>query len=205
MRKFMRDPRAATAPGSGLLGELIHGWGNKAWSAREEYASACVSEALRTDGPIVECGSGLTTIVLGAIAQKRGTSVWSLEHKPEWAHRVSAVLRKFQIDRVRLSARPLRRYPTFDWYDPPLESMPRTFGLVVCDGPPGRTRGGRSGLTDVMRDRIGSGTVILLDDAARRGERKIAKRWAAELPAGCERRRTRKPYFRIVVGAGRNA
>jgi hypothetical protein len=54
----------------------------------------------------------------------------------------------------------------FGWYMPPLQSMPKTSDLVICDGPPQQTTlAGRYGLLPAMNDRLTHGSVILMDDA----------------------------------------
>jgi hypothetical protein len=58
--------------------------------------------------------------------------------------------------------------------------MPKQFSLVICDGPPGSTKGGRYGLLPVMGDRLPPGSTILLDDAGRADEAKLIKRWESE-------------------------
>jgi hypothetical protein len=58
--------------------------------------------------------------------------------------------------------------------------MPDEFSLVVCDGPPGSTKGGRYGLLPVLGGRLPPGSTILLDDAGRPGELELIKRWEAE-------------------------
>ena len=77
--------------------------------------------------------------------------------------------------------------------------MPRSFSLVICDGPPSRTLGGRYGLVPVMRTRLKAGCVILLDDAEREHERQIARLWQTELGAKAEFLDGSKPLIRLVV------
>jgi len=77
--------------------------------------------------------------------------------------------------------------------------MPRRFALVVCDGPPADTPGGRYGLVPVMREHLSRGCVILLDDAEREHERTIALRWQTELSTSHELIRCGKPLIRMVV------
>jgi hypothetical protein len=77
--------------------------------------------------------------------------------------------------------------------------MPDRFGLVVCDGPPSQTLGGRYGLAPVMKDRLGPGCVILLDDASREGEQEVVQRWAKELPCTVSRLGKAKPFFAVIV------
>ena len=162
---------------------------------------ACSRHAWACDGPILECGSGLTTLILGAIAQKRRLTVWTLEHNEKWAQRVRRFLGRYGIRSVNILVCPLRDYDNYSWYDPPLEKLPRAFGLVVCDGPPHDTRGGRYGLLPVMGDRLPAGTTILLDDAGRAPERKIAERWAEELgtPVTTFGEKKRGRYITITI------
>lgn len=74
-------------------------------------------------------------------------------------------------------------YGGFDWYDVESVQLPDTIGLVVCDGPPGTSRGGRYGLVPILKDRLAPGCIILIDDTDRAGERDIVDRWCTELPA----------------------
>lgn len=187
IRRFIRNPESCSQTGNTVLIDLIYGWGNEAWSAQDEYLAACIHHALSSSGPTLECGSGLSTILIGVIANKRGQSHWALEHSPEWAMRVQRSLTRYALDSaVILCANPLRDYGDFDWYDPPRESMPGVFGLVICDGPPGSTKGGRYGLVPIMKEYLKPGCVILLDDANREQELAIAARWKTELGASLE-------------------
>jgi hypothetical protein len=198
MRAFVRDPDACAEPEHPVLVDLIYGWGNEDWSALDEYLAACIHHTLRSDGPILECGSGLSTIVVGVVAAKRGKRHWVLEHDPTWAKKVRKALQRFKLDDVVLCEAPLADYGSFHWYKALVESMP-AFDLVICDGPPGSTKGGRYGLASVARTRLNAGCTILLDDADREQERDIANRWRTELGASVEVLGSRRTYFRMTV------
>jgi hypothetical protein len=198
MRKFLRDPAAPDVRRDGVLHGLIYGWGNESWSAMDEYLAACIQSALVTKGPILECGSGLSSLVVGAIAKRRGIGHWALEHSPEWAAKVQRHLDRYRIDSANVCVAPLKNYGEFDWYDPPIGSLPESFGLVICDGPPYWNKGGRFGLVPVLRSKLNPPCVILLDDATREQERTIAKRWAAELGASNQTLGTAKPYMKLT-------
>jgi len=71
--------------------------------------------------------------------------------------------------------------------------------MVICDGPPGATKGGRYGLVPVMKDRLRTGSFILLDDAAREQEQEIARRWMSELDASIETIGDAKPYISLTL------
>jgi hypothetical protein len=199
MKRFLESPEVARNPGSRVLSDLIYGWGNEGWSARDEYLVECIAHAMTARGPILECGSGLSTILVGAIAKQRGQRHWALEHLPAWAAKVQKYLDQYHLDSVTLYSTPLRDHGEFEWYDAPVDAMPGNFALVVCDGPPGGTKGGRYGLVPIMSDRLATGCTILLDDVVREQERAIARRWEAETGAAAETLGARKRYVRLTV------
>jgi len=206
------DPWRALDAGSDLPRRLIEGWGNASWSTDDEYLIASMGELRRTEGPVLECGSGLSTLVLGIVARQMGREVWTLEHHAHWGERVGKALAGRALANVHLCVSPLKNYGAFSWYDPPLASMPRRFGLVICDGPPGKGHGGRSGFLPVMRDRIAERCTILLDDTIRDEEKAIALHWSGLLGAPVEFCGTRDSFAAIRVGtqdgtqpAGRDA
>ena len=171
---------------------LVRAWGNEDMSAHHEYLSAVAAAARATEGPILECGSGLTTLVLADIARSTGAAFWSLEEDARWARRVRAALRLLRLS-GRVFTRPLRDYGGFDWYDVGALELP-IFSLVVCDGPVGDTRGGRYGLVPVLGGRLERDCLILLDDAGREGERSVLRRWETEHGFRCELRGREKEY-----------
>jgi hypothetical protein len=199
MKRFLKDPEVCTHPGNRVVIDLIYGWGNESWSAHDEYLAACIDWALNSRGAILECGSGLSTILVGAIAKKRGQKHWVLEHLPEWVTKVQRYLNRYKLDSVILCAKPLKDYGDFCWYDVPLESIPDRFSLVVCDGPPHSTKGERYGLVPIMKERLKPGCVILLNNADRDQELAIARRWQAELGASFEIIGSIKPYIKMTV------
>lgn len=179
MRRFIALPRGVAASPQ-LLEALVYGWGNEIWSAQVEYLQASLEQAWFAKSPILECGSGLSTILLGVICSKTGNSLVTLEHMPRWAKRVKRVLQAYHLDRVVLHTVDLVRYNTYAWYDNSPIPAALNFGLVICDGPPGDTWGGRYGLLPVMGKHLQSQAIILLDDAQRPGEQEVLQRWASE-------------------------
>ena len=167
-------------PDRQLLTDLIVGWGNEGFAAQLDYLEEVAARAAVARGPILECGSGLTSIVMGLLAGRRGVEIWSLEHYPEWRTRVMSAVRRSNVPNVQICLAPLQSFGDFQWYSPPLQEMPSEFQLVVCDGPPGDTIGGRYGLLPVMRERLSKDVVILLDDASRPGEAEVLQRWMSE-------------------------
>lgn len=203
LAEFAHDPLAALRPGSPLLAKLIYGWGNESWSALEEYLCGCIQAAYDSPGPILECGSGLSTLLLAVVAARCGSRLLTLEHDPDWGRRLRKTLRRRELTSVEVDVHALKDYGDFVWYDPtpPMSAGGEAvrFTLVVCDGPPGSGKGGRYGLMPVMKAHLASGCVILLDDTSREGERRVDARWQAETGATVESVGTEKPYMRITL------
>lgn len=179
MRQLMALPEGVK-PTRPLLSDLQSGWGNESFAARTDYLEEVAARALAARGPILECGSGLTTILLGWLAGRRGIESWSLEHMPDWHARMSITLQRYNIPNSYVCMAPLREYSGFSWYDPPLIKLPPSFHLVICDGPPGTTLGNRYGLLPVLGSRLQTDSVILLDDANRPAEEAVLNRWSTE-------------------------
>src|SRR5829696_4227316 len=151
-RTFLKAMRGLTAleigeiPSREILIDLQAGWGNEGFAARTDYLEEVSRHAVCARGPILECGSGLTTIILGVLAGRRGFGTWSLENHPGWKEKVVATIDHYGIPAVQVNLCPLRSHSDFAWYDTSLIKFPATFPLVICDGPPGTTMGNRYGL-----------------------------------------------------------
>ena len=136
-----------------LLEQLSYGWGNEKYAAGPEYLAAAIEAARRTPGRILECGCGLSTLVLGIEASRSGTEVVTLEQDSYWAKRMRRTLKRHRIECVTLLHAPLRSYGSFIWYDVRRGELSSGFSLVVCDGPPAEL-GGRYGLLPVAHRRL---------------------------------------------------
>jgi Methyltransferase domain len=157
------------------LSALREAWGNLGFAAEASYLCAVLQFARESPGAILECGSGLTTLLL-AFTVPQMTS--SLEHLETWRRHVQTRL-WWAGGCAKILRAPLRRYGAFDWYDLPAD-LPREFSLVICDGPPGETMGGRYGLLPVVGERLRKGAIILMDDAHRPNELTVLERWKQE-------------------------
>jgi len=199
LRRMRKDPRRLLHARPEDFAALGYGWGNESFSASAEFLSECVAAAAADGGPILECGSGLTTLLVGIVAMRAGREVWSLEHDPSWAERVRRELRRIGLFGSHVHCAELRDYGGFLWYAPPLDQMPAGFDLVVCDGPPGTTPGGRAGLLPVMKQKLAPGCRILLDDASREGEQAVASSWARQLGTRPLSHGQAAPFVEVVV------
>lgn len=182
--------RLSGSSSTATLSALRWAWGNR-WSASVDYCRAVIAETERHSGNVMEAGSGLTTIILASL----GVPVVALEHDLLWARKVRRWTRWTR--NATVLHRPLNRFDGYDWYGLQPGDLPTDVRLIVCDGPPGTTRGGRYGLIPIVRP--SKGTVVLLDDAARDSERAVLERWREEERVDFEIIPGPKPYARIVV------
>ena len=182
---------------------LKFGWGNP-WAASVDYIEAMIGAVDETSGPIVECGSGLTTLVLGLITSDNGRQICVLEHDPAWHRQISRMVGRHSLVNVGVHLTPLRSYGPFHWYDLTEVCIPNDIAVVICDGPPGSTIGGRYGLLPVLRPRLKQSCIILLDDAGREEERKILERWSQEYPLSERFYNGDKPFTSIKLTSVKN-
>lgn len=143
-----------------VFGEIFLRWNNH-YSAGPGLAMAAYNAARETRGPILEVGSGLTTIVMGMAAAMSGAEIYTLEHDLGWFLKIEAMIKRYGLTSVRLHYAPLERRGRLTWYSIPKE-LPERFSLVLCDGPPRRY--GRYGLFELLGERIVSAD-WLVDDA----------------------------------------
>lgn len=162
-----------------LLSLLCYGWGNRGYRARIDYLLRSIELASERGGAILECGSGLSTVLVGYTASRRAQRQYvALEHMQPWHDRVNATLKKLGVfGPVEAQLRPLLSYGDFDWYKVDDELSGYTFDLVLCDGPPSDTRGGRVGLTLLFDGPLLGSVEVMLDDAGRPGEQAARSRW----------------------------
>lgn len=197
VRRLRRFP-AHTSLRAQDLDDLLYGWNNP-WSVQEEVMLALWSSAWECEGAILECGSGLSTLLLAIVAERRGLPFVSLEHDATWHEHLQRTMRRLGLGHVQLELAPLTSYDGFDWYRVP-DALPEGFGLVVCDGPPGDTLGGRYGLLPAIGTRLTPDCVILMDDAARPGERGVLERWMHEHATSHRIEGSAKPFAVVSVG-----
>ncbi len=110
--------------------------------------------ARRCRGAILETGSGLSSVLMGAAAPDQ--QIYSLEHLEHFASRTLAWCEEGGIANVGVCCAPLKDF----WYDIERFTLPNKFAFGFCDGPP-RLYGTRRRFLDVFAARC---TVLLIDD-----------------------------------------
>lgn len=132
---------------------------------------------------VIECGSGISTIVLARCLQLNGMGhVYSLEHMPEFASATREELsRQGLVEWGTVLDAPLVTHTapdqTFQWYKS--ADLPEgSIDLLVVDGPPARTGASpRYPAGPMLFHRLSSNGAIVVDDARRPEERAVIERW----------------------------
>lgn len=168
--KILRDLPEDPAPE--IFVDLVRGWDNH-WSSTPELLLTLYTLARLSFGPILETGTGVSTLVLGVFAA-RGREVYSLEHDPIWAQHARRALEEHGLDPGIVRYCPLESYNRdYLWYGA-LPEIPE-LSFVLCDGPP-RVYG-RGGLFKHLRAQI-QGATVLADDMNSPTEFNMLNRWA---------------------------
>lgn len=155
--KALREGRAEYDVFDGLF----DAW-DSPYAAPPALLAVAYSVASQASGPVLETGSGLSTIVMGIAAEKAGVILHALEHDLDYFKRTAAALQRYGLKNVQLHYAPLRPYTAgFVWYELP-EGLPDEFAVVLCDGP--QQRFGRHGLFKLLGSGIAHAHLIM-DDA----------------------------------------
>jgi predicted O-methyltransferase YrrM len=127
---------------------------NNPWGAANGLLYIAVAAARKADGPIIESGSGLTTVVMAAAAPDQ--TVYCLEHNPHFANQTRAMALACGVTNIAIVHCGIKD----GWYDIE-DELPEHFALGLNDGPP-RQLGDRMRFFDVFGDRC---AMIINDDA----------------------------------------
>ena len=133
---------------------------------------------------VVEFGTGASTLIIArALQLAGGGELISFEQHPEFVDATRSWLADHGLS-ADLRAVPLRPSPggwPGLWYDH--GPLPDAIDLLLIDGPPWTIHPFTRGAAATLFGLIAPGGTIMLDDAARPGERIVARRWRHEWPS----------------------
>ncbi len=162
------------------------------WSAAADFL-ALIHQAVLEQKPrtILECGSGLTTLILAhaLAASGHGGRLMSLEQEPLYAERSRQALRHYRLEGVATVAdTPLTTYwleeKPWLWYDYRAVLPAEPMDLLIIDGPPQSIqRHARLPVLPLLYGQLAAGAHLYLDDADRPDELEVVARWQMLYPA----------------------
>lgn len=161
---------------------------SRGWVASPDFLSHLISSAQQYNPvTVVECSSGMSTVVLAACMRNAGKGrIYSLEHDEYYAKKTRALLELHKLsDWATVLDAPLVSTRLGDWsgswYD--IKSLPEglRIDMLVIDGPPD-TLGAlaRYPALPQLYGKLENNAVVYLDDANRESEKQVIKRWLRE-------------------------
>lgn len=128
-------------------------YANNNYAADTEGLMMVAGLARKARGPIIETGSGLSSVIMATVTDE---TVYSLEHVDHYAAQTLAWAEEAEVSNLGICCAPLKDC----WYDVGKFDLPNKFAVGFCDGPP-RLYGTRMRFFDEFGDRC---TVIAVDD-----------------------------------------
>lgn len=162
---------------------------SRGWAASPDFLLLVLDElwSQDRDGLVVECGSGLSSIVLGyAVTHLSGCRVVSLEHDSEYATFTRGLLASHGLERdVEVRHAPLVAQPTPRgerlWYHPSGWADLDGIEMLVIDGPPRDSAElARYPALPLLQSALTRNATVLLDDGYRAEERRGLELWATD-------------------------
>ena len=159
------------------------------WAGSPDFLLVLLRKVI-ADKPqvIVECSSGISTIVSARALQLNGTGhVYSLEHEQEYAQKTRDELARHGLqDWATVIDAPLietdTRLGKKRWYD--ISRLPTDkIDLVVVDGPPESTNPlARYQAGPALIPRLSATGEVVMDDMIRKTEQNVVAAWQHEFP-----------------------
>jgi len=177
-KEVLDDNRKLWALAPGIVGSTpirpLGGW------ALGPGAVAFVAQwvAVHQSRTLVELGPGASTVALDRLLPAT-LQMWGVEHDAAFANAAAELFAYSGTREVTLIHAPL----IDGWYDTKLlnSQLPPQIDVLIVDGPPNLMgNGNRRPALLRLHNRLSPGALILVDDTARRDERKMATEWARE-------------------------
>ena len=132
---------------------------------------------------VIELGAGATTLVCAKAMERNGRGqLMSFDQHGDFVTATGEWLASEGVD-AEIRCAPLKTtvegWPG-RWYT--LGNLPEKIDLIIIDGPPWTVHPFVRGAAECLFDRLAPGGMVLLDDAARPGERIVANRWRRRWP-----------------------
>jgi predicted O-methyltransferase YrrM len=155
---------------------------SRGWAASPDFllTLAHITKSLRPR-LTVELGSGTSTLVLAKSGAKK---IISLDHSPEFGAQTLAMLVAHKVRGVEIRIHELESYPSgYKWYAKSTFMGLSKIDLLVIDGPPSSTNpDARYPALEHLIPLLSPNATIILDDADRDEEHKLADAITAALP-----------------------
>jgi hypothetical protein len=198
-----RAIRAARASNPGplpdiLVAEICETWGDPALNGADGFLTVCLDYASRATGPILQCGAGLQTLLLGLAAERSGVHLWTLEHQPHAANSARSWLQQYEVANAHVITAAADFMEDSVGYVVDVARLPGNFALVICDGSSAVPSSARSLLTRVG-DRLDPQGTVLVHHVKRRRDAEFLTQWAKGQGASMVLKGKTDPFVKIAM------
>lgn len=181
--------------------ELWQTWGDNLPASRLPYIRTSISEAARCPGPILQCGSSLSSILIGILchqAEAPAKHLWILEHDPHWGNVIRSWLERYEISKAHVISAPADQFDDFVWYVLDTSRLPKNFALVLCDGSAALPSSAK-GVVQRMSDHLDHRCVILARNTKRPRDLKHLASWAKSRRAPFLVQDAAEPFVKVAL------
>ncbi len=166
----------------------------RGWTILPDAAAIIISNILsRKPNFILECGSGVSTILCGYSLERLNSKgkILSIDHEAYYGSLTAKTMEKhgFSSDMFKIVHAPLITHKNdskpFIWYDTSfLSLLTNPVDLLIVDGPPHKTQyKARYPAMAFLFEKLSDNAVIILDDGSRQDEKAIVEQWLSEYPS----------------------
>ena len=165
----------------------------RGWAGSPDFLLFIADEIRRRQpNTLLECGSGVSTLVCARMVQKNGCGrVISLEHDTVYADATRRLLTEYGLSNwATVVLAPLdTKGSNSPWYS--VDALSKSIAgidMLIVDGPPSTVAPlARYPTLPVLASRLAPHAVIIVDDANRHDEREMLQLWAYEFPEFSQR------------------
>jgi len=159
------------------------------WAASPDFLQI-ISEIILDRKPetIVECGSGVSTVVAGYLLEKneRGR-IFSLENKNNFYKKNNYLIARHNLQKyVSIVHAPLVECKvsdnSYEWYDATQIADLESIDVLIVDGPAGN----RYPVLPLLFNQLSDNVFVIIDDCKREKDGENVLRWLAEFPFEAE-------------------
>ena len=177
---------------------ILDGFGDTSLKADDPYVTSALSAAATCEGPVLQCGAGPMTLLLAIVMQRRSEYLWCMEHNPSWAQSMRSVLKTYDLRAGQVVEAPAEAFGDHIWYVVDVRTLPKAFGVVLCDGSNVLPTGLR-GVVRRMQGNLSERCVFLVRNTKRPKDLDFASKWAKSVSAPFVLNDVAEPFVKISM------
>lgn len=178
---------AGSAATDRLVADLYAYWGDPLSQRDERFLRSCLAEAERADGPILQCGTSLGTLLLGAVCDRepsKDKQLWCLEADPHWSSLMRSWLTEYKICSAHVIHSRPKLFNDYVWYTLDPARLAKRYALLICDGARASAQGVIGTLSRVEA-KLEDNFVILARNVGNPADLRFIAGWAKNRNAAC--------------------